>query len=317
MADFPYGYCGMPCALCTRYRAEGASRCPGCSQNGYYTDTCKVHHCCQGRELAHCGLCPEFPCARLGKMGEFSDLRTDHAKERACRAVAAEGFDAWHAAYAERAALLTEALANYNNGRMKRYLCELFLQRDMGFLRAVMRRAEGLSGTPKERGAAFQQLVREENDMCGVCKRIRMIQEGTNPYFVRELKTGYAVIGDHQRFPGYTLFLCKRHATELHQLEPTYRDQFLHEMALVAEAACRAFAPDKMNYELLGNGETHLHWHLFPRRAGDTPAPGPVWMVPLDELFADANRPSEQALNEMKDKLGAQIDALLAKEAKR
>ena len=24
-----------------------------------------------------------------------------------------------------------------------------------------------------------------------------------------------------------------------------------------------------MNYELLENGDTHLHWHLFPRRNGD------------------------------------------------
>ena len=24
-----------------------------------------------------------------------------------------------------------------------------------------------------------------------------------------------------------------------------------------------------MNYELLGNGDTYLHWHLFPRVNGD------------------------------------------------
>ena len=152
--------------------------------------------------------------------------------------------------------------------------------------------------------------------MCGVCDRIRMIQNGTNPYFIRELQTGYAVIGDHQRFPGYALFLCKRHHTELHQLEPAFRDLFLHEMALVAEAACRAFSPDKMNYELLGNGETHLHWHLFPRYAGDTPVPGPVWLIPLDEMYADRYRPDEQTLQAMKARLGAEIDALLQNESR-
>ena len=26
--------------------------------------------------------------------------------------------------------------------------------------------------------------------MCLICERIKMIKEGTNPYFVRELKTG-------------------------------------------------------------------------------------------------------------------------------
>ena len=43
--------------------------------------------------------------------------------------------------------------------------------------------------------------------MCLICDRINMIKEGTNPYFVKELKTGYVVIGDNQHFYGYTLFL--------------------------------------------------------------------------------------------------------------
>ncbi|MFQ9902176.1 MAG: hypothetical protein ACLRWF_11240 [Ruthenibacterium sp.] len=42
--------------------------------------------------------------------------------------------------------------------------------------------------------------------MCMICERIRMIQKGTNPYFVQELNTGYVVLGDHQHFRGYTLF---------------------------------------------------------------------------------------------------------------
>ena len=47
--------------------------------------------------------------------------------------------------------------------------------------------------------------------MCLICDRINMIKEGTNPYFVKELKTGYVVIGDNQHFYGYTLFLYKNH----------------------------------------------------------------------------------------------------------
>ena len=51
--------------------------------------------------------------------------------------------------------------------------------------------------------------------MCIICDRIKMIKEGKNPYFVKELETGYVVIGDNQHFKGYTLFLCKNHETEL------------------------------------------------------------------------------------------------------
>ena len=36
---------------------------------------------------------------------------------------------------------------------------------------------------------------------CGFCQRIELTRQGKNPYFVRELETGYVVIGDYQRFP--------------------------------------------------------------------------------------------------------------------
>lgn len=81
---------------------------------------------------------------------------------------------------------------------------------------------------------------------CFVCDRIQMIKEGKNPYFVRELMTGYVVLWDIQRFKGYTLFICKEHATELHFLDDEYRTTYLQEMAMVAEAVYHAFQPDKL-----------------------------------------------------------------------
>lgn len=147
---------------------------------------------------------------------------------------------------------------------------------------------------------------------CGVCQRIELTRQGKNPFFVRELETGYVVIGDFQRFPGYSLFLCKEHATELHFLEKDFRSRFLQEMALTAEAVWRAFQPDKLNYELLGVGNNrHMHWHFFPRRKGDTPAPGPVWQLPPSELYAPAFRPSPEELERMKKRLNEELEKLL------
>lgn len=131
---------------------------------------------------------------------------------------------------------------------------------------------------------------------CLICERIGQIERGENPYFVCALSTGYVVLGDHQRFQGYTLFLCKRHVTELYQLPWGFRTRFLQEMSLVAEAVAAVYHPEKMNYELLGNGDTHLHWHLFPRVSGDTPQPGPVWWLPREEMWNDAYRPSREQL---------------------
>ena len=146
---------------------------------------------------------------------------------------------------------------------------------------------------------------------CLICERIGQIERGENPYFVCALSTGYVVLGDHQRFQGYTLFLCKRHVTELYQLPWGFRTRFLQEMSLVAEAVAAVYRPEKMNYELLGNGDTHLHWHLFPRVSGDTPQPGPVWWLPREEMWNDAYRPSREQLAAKTKQLREEIERKL------
>ena len=154
--------------------------------------------------------------------------------------------------------------------------------------------------------------------MCLICDRIDMIKKGCNPYFVRELETGYVVIGDNQHFFGYTLFLYKHHGdkTELFHLESAERAKFMEEMSIVAEAVSRAFGAEKMNYELLGMGDAHLHWHLFPRRSGDIEhygnhGKGPVWWYPMEQMYSDENRPTDTQIDEMKTKLLAELDRLI------
>lgn len=105
--------------------------------------------------------------------------------------------------------------------------------------------------------------------MCDICKTIEKSLNGDNPYFVKEMKTGIVVLGRNQHFYGYTLFMCKQHVTELYQLDSEFQAEYLKEMVIVAKAVSKAFDADKMNYECLSNGDTHLHFHLFPRKQGD------------------------------------------------
>lgn len=142
---------------------------------------------------------------------------------------------------------------------------------------------------------------------CLICERIALCKAGNNPYFVMELDTGYVVLGDHQRFFGYTLFLCKYHVSELYQLKHDVMMRYLEEMALVAEAVQCAFPCDKMNYELLGNGDAHVHWHLFPRRIDDMPIKGPVWWLSKEEMWNDADVPDLETLKMLTSQLKAQI----------
>lgn len=157
--------------------------------------------------------------------------------------------------------------------------------------------------------------------MCLICDRIEMIKKGENPYFVKELETGYVVIGDNQHFYGYTLFLYKSHddKTELFHLQSAEKMKFLEEMSIVAEAVSEAFGAEKMNYELLGMGDAHLHWHLYPRRSGDIESygnngKGPVWWYPMDKMYSDDNRPSDNELELMKQKLLSELDKLINSE---
>lgn len=146
---------------------------------------------------------------------------------------------------------------------------------------------------------------------CPLCENIKNIKN--DPYFIMELETGYVVLGWYQRFKGYTVFDCKVHASELHQLEPAFKIKFLEEMSIVAEAVFNIYKPDKMNYELLGNGVSHLHWHLYPRVSGDTPRKGPVWWLPKEELFDEATKPNEEERKEMIGKIRNEIERLLTK----
>ena len=106
--------------------------------------------------------------------------------------------------------------------------------------------------------------------------------QGTWPradHFIADLGLSQAYVHEDQFFPGWTVVVFRRHATELFQLAPTERIQMMEEVTLVAKTLAQVFDARKINYELLGNQLPHIHWHLIPRLATD-PAPlEPVWRV--------------------------------------
>lgn len=149
---------------------------------------------------------------------------------------------------------------------------------------------------------------KEDFVMCDICSTIEKSLKGENPFFVKELETGIVVLGWNQHFYGYTIFMCKKHATELFQLDDEFLAKFMKEMVMVSKAVANAFDCEKMNYECLGNGDTHLHWHLFPRVTGDlgdygNSGRGPVWWLPKDIMWDKENIPDGQELEDMKAKL--------------
>lgn len=114
----------------------------------------------------------------------------------------------------------------------------------------------------------------------------------TDHYLFDHTRTRVYLYED-QFFPGWTVLVLKRHATELFELSTEERADLMEEVAFVARGLAEEFRAVKINYELLGNQLPHIHWHIIPRLAGD-PAPlEPVWRIthehrplPADERAA-------------------------------
>lgn len=112
------------------------------------------------------------------------------------------------------------------------------------------------------------------------------------PEVVWEFRHSVALLGPWQYYHGYCILAARRHATELSQLPDDERRAYLDEMCLLAQTMERAFRPQKLNYELLGNQVGHLHWHLFPRYADDPERLRPVWLR-LDGAERDETLPRQ------------------------
>jgi diadenosine tetraphosphate (Ap4A) HIT family hydrolase len=113
---------------------------------------------------------------------------------------------------------------------------------------------------------------------CTVCR-------GTWPgraLVIGDLGLSMAYLNEDQYFPGWTVLVFKRHATELFHLAPTERIQLMEEVSRLAKVLAETFTAAKMNYELLGNQIPHIHWHVIPRLPRDPSPLQPIWGIPHD-----------------------------------
>ncbi|GHH18994.1 diadenosine tetraphosphate hydrolase [Streptomyces rubradiris] len=118
--------------------------------------------------------------------------------------------------------------------------------------------------------------------------RIRAALSGANPTVLRRLTSGFAVIGDVQFLPGYSVLLVDQPDVQrLSDLPRAKRLSFLSDMDRLGEAverACRRLDPAfrRVNLEILGNTDPFLHAHVWPRYEWE-PADvvgRPVWLYP-------------------------------------
>ncbi|MDX3541051.1 diadenosine tetraphosphate hydrolase [Streptomyces sp. MB09-01] len=144
--------------------------------------------------------------------------------------------------------------------------------------------------------------------------RIGSAHRGENPTVLRRLDSGFAVIGDRQFLPGYSVLLTDDPAvTRLSDLSRARRAAYLGDLERLAEAverACARLDPAfrRVNIEILGNTDPYLHTHIWPRYDWE-PADRvrlPVWLYE-----AEYRRGEQHALGPRHDALRAAIAAEL------
>ncbi|MFG2311513.1 HIT family protein [Streptomyces sp. NPDC048566] len=147
--------------------------------------------------------------------------------------------------------------------------------------------------------------------------RIGSALNGSNPTVLRRLTSGFAVIGDVQFLPGYSVLLVDEPGVQrLSDLPRAKRLAFLSDMDRLGEAverACRHLDADfrRVNLEILGNTDPFLHAHVWPRFAWE-PAEvvgKPVWLYPQERWREERFRlgPRHDGLRE---EIGGELDRL-------
>ena len=66
-------------------------------------------------------------------------------------------------------------------------------------------------------------------------------------------------------------------------MTPEERKGYFDDVTLVGRAIFNCYQPDKLNYEILGNQEPHIHCHIFPRKKEDEYFRKPIWARPEDK----------------------------------
>jgi diadenosine tetraphosphate (Ap4A) HIT family hydrolase len=149
--------------------------------------------------------------------------------------------------------------------------------------------------------------------------RVGSALRGENPLVMARMRSGFAVIGDTQHLPGYSLLLTDDPETNhLTDLDWTRRAQFLFDMSLLGEAVEQACQPDglrRVNYEVLGNSIPLLHGHVHARYDWEPPdkVGGPVWRYPKEERNHPDHAYSDTAHGALRAAIAAELQALIGR----
>jgi diadenosine tetraphosphate (Ap4A) HIT family hydrolase len=147
--------------------------------------------------------------------------------------------------------------------------------------------------------------------------RIGSAHRGENPLVMARMRSGFAVIGDTQHLPGYSLLLTEDPSVNhLSDLDWERRKEFLLDLSLLGEAvehACQGNGLRRINYEVLGNSIPILHGHVHARYEWEPPDKigGPVWRYPKEVRNALECAYSDAKHGELRAAIASELHGLI------
>ena len=106
---------------------------------------------------------------------------------------------------------------------------------------------------------------------------------------ILDLKASKVYLFKEQSHLGRVIVASKYHVSEIVDLPRRDRQEFLDDVAQVAEVLHKLFKPKKINYGAYGDTGCHLHFHLVPKYADDAFEWGGVFaMNPQRKYLSDA-----------------------------
>jgi diadenosine tetraphosphate (Ap4A) HIT family hydrolase len=131
------------------------------------------------------------------------------------------------------------------------------------------------------------------------------------------LRSGFAVIGDTQHLPGYSVLLTDDPSVDhLTDLDRVRRAEFLFDLGLLGEAvelACRDNGLRRINYEVLGNSLPLLHGHVHARYDWEPPDKvcGPVWRYSKKVRYAPEFAYSDAEHGKLRTAITAELNQIV------
>jgi diadenosine tetraphosphate (Ap4A) HIT family hydrolase len=126
-----------------------------------------------------------------------------------------------------------------------------------------------------ERSFAMKRPFKVNFDVdCSFCRKNRQIYridheyEHPEPTFIKRMPVSVAALNYDQTYTGRSVVILRDHETDLNYFMKTKQMlfiAFMEDVSAVVDAIEEACSPDRINYSVFMNQNTHLHVHVIPR----------------------------------------------------